>query len=78
MEITCAVTYTNGKFAVKYVNRACPAHSTMVVLQMNRFMKATILWVIIIVIVCYLFNINPVTIITDISHAAQQVHNSHH
>lgn len=45
---------------------------------MNRLAKQVILWAVIIIIIAYLFNINPAQIVNDIVHAAQTVHNSHH
>lgn len=43
---------------------------------MSDFMKSVLLWAAIILIVCYLFRLNPVSIINGIIHAAQTVHNS--
>lgn len=45
---------------------------------MSRFAKQVILWVAILLVTAYLFNINPAQIVNDIVHAAQTVHNSHH
>jgi hypothetical protein len=40
-------------------------------------MVKVLLWAAVILLISYLFNINPVAIIQDITHAAQTVHNSH-
>jgi hypothetical protein len=34
------------------------------------------LWAVLILVVCYMFALSPVGIVSDVTHAVQQVHNS--
>ena len=48
--------------------------------EMSDAQKQALMWVGIVVLVCYLFDINPVTIVGGIIHAGQVMHqtNLHH
>lgn len=36
-----------------------------------------VMWAVIIGVICYAFRIDPISIITDVAHGIQTVHNSH-
>lgn len=42
--------------------------------NMSEAQKQAVIWLGIIVLVCYLFNINPITIIGSLIHAGQVMH----
>ena len=41
---------------------------------MNELQKQAVIWLVIIGLVCWLFDINPVTVISSIVHAGQTMH----
>lgn len=43
---------------------------------MSRTLKQAIMWAVFLLLVIYMFHLNPTAIISDIVHAVQTVHNS--